>query len=65
MIITIQVLSIVSSLSVKNIQSELWTNKQPSLKWRVSCVFQNGDKLRHSSSISFDVKTRKKRWERD
>ena len=42
---------VVSSLSVKKIQGELWTNKQPSLRWHVPCAIQNGNKLCHSNSV--------------
>ena len=50
-----KVLSIVSSLFVKKVQSELWANNQPSLSWRVPCAIQKGNKLRHSISATFDA----------
>ena len=56
MIVKSQVKSKVSSLSVKKIQSELGTNKQPSLKVGVSCVIQNGNKLCQNNSATFDAK---------
>ena len=40
-------------------QSEQWTNKKPSLNWCVSCAIQNGSKLCHSNSVSFDAKKAK------
>ena len=55
-----QVWSTVSSLSVKKVQNELWTNKQLSLKWQVSWAIQNGKKFCHSNSVTFDVKNGKK-----
>ena len=60
MIMTNQTLWIDSSLSVKKIQSQLWTNKQPSQKWRAVCATQNWNKLRHSNSVTFDAKESKK-----
>ena len=59
MILTNHVLSIISSFSAKKIQSKLLTNKQPSLKRRVSCAIQNGSKLRHSNLVSSDAKKAK------
>ena len=44
MIIMNQVLSIISSFSVKIIWSELCINKQPLLKWHVSCAIKKGNK---------------------
>ena len=67
MIIKNQVLSIVSSLSIKKIQSELWTNKQPSVKWHVSWAIQNGKWTRLSGNTitetkSFDRSEKFARW---
>ena len=59
MIITNQVLQIKSSLSVKTIETELWTNNPPSLKGRLSCAAQNGKKLLHNNSATFDAKKTK------
>ena len=63
MIITNQVLQIISSLSVKKIQTELWTNKPLSLKWHVSYAIQNRKKLFPRNSVTFDAKKWKKLWE--
>ena len=56
MIVKSQVWSKVSSLFVKKVQSELGTNKQPSLKVHVSCVIQNRKKLCNSNSATLDAK---------
>ena len=40
----------------KKNQGELWTNKQPSLRWRFPCSIWNRNKLRHSNSVAFDAK---------
>ena len=45
-----------TKLCQKKLQSELWTNKQPSLKWCVLCAIQNGNKLQHSNLVTFDAK---------
>ena len=44
------------SLSGTKVQGELWTNKQPSLRWRVSCTIQDRNNLRHSNSVLCDAK---------
>ena len=54
-----QVWSTVSSLSVKKVQNELWTNKQLSLKWQVSWAIQNGEKFCHSNLSLSMSKTEK------
>ena len=64
MIITDKVLQIISGLSVKKVQTELWTNKPLSLKWHVSRAIQNRKKLFARNSVTFDAKNRKKLWER-
>ena len=64
MIITDKVLQITSSLSVKKVQTELWTNKPLSIKWHVSCAIQNRKKVFARNSVTFDAKNRKKLWER-
>ena len=61
---TDKVLQIISNLSVKKIQTELWTNKPLSLKWHVLWAIQNGKKLFPRNSVTFDSKKRKKLWER-
>ena len=57
MIIKNQVLSIVLSLSIEKIQSELWTNKQPSVKWHVSWAIQNGKWTRLSGNTITETKS--------
>ena len=59
MIMTNQFLSIVSSFFVKKVQSQLWTNKKPSIPCRALCVIQNCNKLLHSNSVTFDAKKAK------
>ena len=64
MIIKNQVLSVVLLLKhsvflLKKFKSELSTNKQPSLSWRVPCVIQNRNKFHHSNSVTFDTKKAK------
>ena len=61
---TDKVLQIISSLSVKKVQTELWTNKPLSLKWHVSRTIQTRKKLFARNSVIFDAKNRKKFWER-
>ena len=51
-----QVLSIVSSLFVKNIQRELWTKKQSPLREHALSAIQNENELPHSNSVTFDAK---------